>query len=84
MKLLDDRLLVQPIIQDDVTPGGIILPESVKEHQAGKAKVLTVGQGGKSFGMTVSEGDVVIYNKHAGSPFEDNRLIRQSDVIFIL
>lgn len=84
MKLFDDRVLVEPITQDDVTPGGIILPESIKKHQAGKAKVLLVGEGGKSFPMSVSEGDTVLYNKHAGMPWEDNQLINQSDIIFIL
>ena len=83
-KLLDDRVVVQPIVEEEVTKGGIIVPDSAKKHQVGKAKVLMVGQGGKSFSMTVKENDTILYNKHAGEPWDDNQLIRQSDIIFIL
>jgi len=84
MRLLDDRVLVKPIIEEEVTKGGIIIPDSAKNHQVGKAEVIETGSGGKSFGMTVSNGDTILYNKHAGEPWDDNKLIRQSDIIFIL
>jgi chaperonin GroES len=84
MKLLDDRLLVEPIIEEEKTPGGIIIPESAKQHQVGKAKVLEAGDKGKSFSLTVKEGDTILYDKSRTIPWDDNKLIRQSDVIFIL
>lgn len=71
---LGDRIVVEPIEQEEVTASGIILPESAKERPQ-RGKVLAVGPGardddGKRIAMDVSEGDVVVYAQYAGTNFK--------------
>lgn len=71
---LGDRIVVEPIEQEEVTASGIILPESAKERPQ-RGRVLAVGPGardddGKRIAMDVSEGDVVVYAQYAGTNFK--------------
>ena len=74
-KPLSDRLVVEPIEQEEVTPSGIVLPESAKEKPQ-RGNVLAVGPGriedGKRIEMDVAKGDVVIYGKYSGTEFKLN------------
>ena len=61
LKPLGSRVVVEPIEQEDVTAGGIVLPETAKEKPQ-KGKVLSVGPGdrdedGKRIPMDVKVGD---------------------------
>ena len=65
---LADRLVVKPIEQEEVTKGGIVLPDTAKEKPQ-EGKVLAVGPGrlseeGKRVPMGVKVGDIVIYAKY--------------------
>ena len=84
---LADRLVVKPIEQEEVTKGGIVLPDTAKEKPQ-EGKVLAVGPGrlseaGKRVPMGVKVGDIVIYAKYGGTEMkiEDEELIilRESD-----
>jgi len=86
---LADRLVVKPIEREEVTKGGIVLPDTVKEKPQ-EGKVLAVGLGrlsddGKRIAMDVKVGDVVLYAKYGGSEIkiEDEELIilRESDIL---
>ena len=44
LKPLGNRLVVEPIEEQDITAGGIVLPETAKEKPQ-KATVLAVGEG---------------------------------------
>jgi chaperonin GroES len=70
---LGDRVIVEPIEQDEVTPSGIVLPETAKEKPQ-KGKILAAGPGrvedGKRIDMEVKVGDTVIYAKYAGTEFK--------------
>jgi chaperonin GroES len=62
LKPLGSRVVVEPVEQEEVTAGGIVLPETAKEKPQ-KGKVLSVGPGdrdddGKHVAMDVSVGDV--------------------------
>ena len=66
-----DRLVVKPIEKEEVTKGGIVLPDTAKEKPQ-EGKVLAVGPGrlsddGKRIAMDVSVGDIVIYAKYGGT-----------------
>ena len=86
---LGDRVIVKPMPKEEVTKGGIVLPDTVKEKPQ-EGKVLAVGPGkltddGKRIPMDVKVGDIVIYAKYGGSDIkeDDDELIilRESDIL---
>src|SRR3989304_3722497 len=71
IKPLADRLLVKPLEEEEVTPSGIVLPETAKEKPQ-KGEVLAVGPGardedGKRIAMDVKAGDKVLFAKYAAT-----------------
>ena len=89
---LHDRLLVQPIEQEERTASGIILPETAKEKpQTGR--VLAVGPGrrdeaGNRVPLDVKEDDEVLFAKYAGTEvkLDGNKylLLKESDILAIV
>ena len=81
---LADRILIEPCAAEEVTLGGIIIPDSAKEKPL-KGKVLAVGGGTKDEEMVLAAGDEVLYGKYAGTEieFEGTKylMMRQSDVL---
>lgn len=86
---LADRLVVKPIEREDVTKGGIVLPDTAKEKPQ-EGKVMAVGPGrlsedGKRISMEVKVGDTVVYAKYGGTEIriDDEELIilRESDIL---
>ena len=70
LKPLGDRVIVKAIEQEEVTAGGIVLPDTAKERPQ-RGKVLAVGDGrfvdGERVALEVAEGDEVIYSKYGGT-----------------
>lgn len=60
-----DQILVHPFPPDEVSVGGIIVPETARERSC-KATVVAVGGGTKDRPMRYSEGDIVFHVKDAG------------------
>lgn len=92
LKPLGDRLVVKPLEGEEVTPGGIVLPETAKEKPQ-KGEVLAVGPGardeeGKRIKMDVSVNDKVLFAKYAGTEIkidgEKLLILRESDILAIL
>ncbi len=87
IKPLGDRVLVEPTAAEEVTMGGIIIPDSAKEKPL-RGKVLAVGNGTKDEEMVLKAGDEVLYGKYAGTEIEfENRkyiIMRQSDVLAVI
>jgi chaperonin GroES len=92
LKPLGDRLVVKPLEGEDVTPSGLVLPETAKEKPQ-KGEVLSVGPGardedGKRVAMDVKAKDKVLFAKYAGTEFkldgEKVLILRESDVLAIL
>ena len=92
IKPLADRLLVKPLEEEEVTPSGIVLPETAKEKPQ-KGEVLAVGPGarddeGKRIEMDLKKGDKVLFAKYGGTEIKvdgDKLLIlRESDVLAII
>lgn len=92
LKPLGDRLVVEPIEQEEVTAGGIVLPETAKEKPQ-QGKVLAVGPGarddeGERIAMDVKVGDKVLYAKYGGTEFKmDGKkllILRESDLLAVL
>ncbi len=92
IKPLADRLVVKPLEDEEVTPSGIVLPETAKEKPQ-RGEVLAVGPGarnddGEHIEMDVSVKDKVLFAKYAGTEIkmEDEKvlILRESDILAIL
>jgi chaperonin GroES len=86
---LGDRVVIKPTAKEDVSKGGIVLPDTAKEKPQ-EGKIIAVGPGrltedGKRIAMEVKKGDKVIYSKYAGTEFklDDEELVimREGDIL---
>lgn len=89
---LHDRIIVKASEPEEVTKGGIIIPDTAKEKPQ-QGEVVAVGKGritdeGKEIPMQLKEGDVVLYGKYAGTEVnidgEEMLMMRESDVFAIV
>jgi chaperonin GroES len=92
LKPLADRLVVEPTEQEEVTAGGIILPETAKEKPQ-QGKVIAAGPGrtddeGERIAMEVKVGDRVLYAKYSGTEIKlDGKkvlILRESDILAVI
>ena len=86
---LADRLVVKPIEREEVTRGGIVLPDTAKEKPQ-EGEVLAIGPGrlseeGKRIAMDIKVGDTVVYSKYGGTEIkiegEELVILRESDIL---
>jgi chaperonin GroES len=92
LKPLGGRVIVEPIEQEEMTAGGIIIPETAKEKPQ-EGKILAAGPGdrdedGERIPMEVSVGDRVLYAKYSGTEVKmDGKkllILRESDILAVL
>lgn len=92
LKPLGNRVVIEPIEQEEVTPSGIVLPETAKEKPQ-KGVILSVGPGardedGKYIPMDVKEGDKVLFAKYAGTEIKVNSkkllIMKETDILAII
>ena len=93
LKPRGDRVIVEPLEKDEMTSGGIILPETAKEKPQ-EGKILAVGPGrrdedGQRIPMDVKVGDRVLFAKYAGTEVkleEDKKVLvlKESDILAIV
>lgn len=85
--LLEDRVLLKAIPQEDKTKGGIFIPDSAKEKPV-KGLVIVAGPGTEDRKVTVKPGDIVLYGKYAGNEIElegeTYLMTRQADIYAII
>ena len=89
LRPLDDRVVVQPLDAEEVTAGGIVLPDAAREKPQ-RGKVVAVGAGklldsGARGELSVSVSDEVIFGKYGGNEVEVNdveyKILRESDIL---
>jgi chaperonin GroES len=92
LKPLGGRVIVEPIEQEEMTAGGIILPETAKEKPQ-EGKILAAGPGerdedGKRVAMDVKVGDRVLYAKYSGTEVKiDGKkmlILKENDILAIV
>jgi len=92
LKPLGNRVVVEPIEQEEITAGGIVLPETAKEKPQ-RGKVLAAGPGdrndkGERVALDVVEGDTVLFAKYGGTEIKlDGKkllILRESDLLAII
>ena len=91
-KPLHDRVVVEPLEEEEKTAGGIIIPDTAKEKPM-QGKVLAVGSGarsddGKITELDVKKGDKVLYGKWSGTEVKlDGKtmlIMRESDIMGVM
>ncbi len=89
LRPLDDRVVVEPAEAEEITAGGIVLPDSAKEKPQ-RGKILSIGPGklldsGERGKLSVTVGDEVLYGKYSGTEIEvegrDLKILRESDIL---
>jgi chaperonin GroES len=86
---LGDRVVIRPLPKEEVSKGGIVLPDTAKEKPQ-EGKIIAVGPGrltedGNRIAMEVKKGDKVLYSKYAGTEFkldgEEVIIMREGDIL---
>ena len=92
LKPLADKLVVKPAGREEVTRGGIIVPDTAKEKPQ-RGTVVAVGAGrrdddGERIALDVSVGDNVLFAKYAGTEFkledEDLIILSEKDILAVI
>lgn len=92
IKPLGARVLVKRLEADEVSAGGIVLPDTAKEKPQ-EAEVVSLGTGGKDdngndIAFTVKAGDKILISKYGGTDVkvdgEDMLILSESDILGIV
>lgn len=87
VKPLADRVMILPNPAEEMTAGGLIIPDTAKEKPLA-GRVIAVGPGTKEVEMEVKEGDQVLYGKYAGTEItvdgETYLIMKQNDILAII
>lgn len=89
LRPLDDRVVVEAMDAEEMTSGGIVLPDAAQEKPQ-RGTVVAVGPGrmldsGARGDLSVTIGDEVIYGKYGGSDVEvdgdEYKILRETDIL---
>lgn len=84
---IQDRVVVRRLPAEEVTAGGIIIPDTAKEKPQ-QGEIIAVGKGKKDYTMTVKKGDRVLFGKYAGQELtlngEELLVMREEDILAII
>jgi chaperonin GroES len=92
IKPLGERVLVEPIKEEEAVKGGIIIPDSAKEKPQ-EGRVVAVGTGkldenGKKVPFNVKKGDVVLMPKYGGTEVKvdgkEYQIMREDDILAVI
>lgn len=92
LRPLGDRVIVKPLPSEEVTRGGVILPDTAKEKPQ-QGEVVAVGTGrtlesGEKVPMEVQAGARVLYGKYSGTEVkiegEEYLIVKESEILAVL
>ena len=92
LKPLADRVVVEAAPAEEMSSGGIILPDTAQEKPQ-QGTVVAVGprklsESGKEVAMSVKKGDTILYGKYSGTEFAfegtEYLIMRESDILATL
>ncbi len=92
IKPLADRVVIKPSAAEEMTKGGIILPDTAKEKPV-VGEVVAAGPGrkgddGKVVPMELKVGDKVLYGKYSGTEVtldsQEYLIMRESDIFAVV
>jgi chaperonin GroES len=89
LRPLEDRVVVQPLEAEEITAGGIVLPDAAQEKPQ-RGKVVAVGPGklldsGNRGELSIGIGDEVVFARYGGSDVEvdgnELKIMRETDIL---
>ena len=89
---LHDRVIVKPSEPEEITKGGIIIPDTAKEKPQ-QGEIIAAGSGrindeGKVIPLAVKKGDKILYGKYSGTEIaidgDEFLMMRESDIFAII
>jgi len=89
---LNDRVLVVRVEEEQMTSGGIIIPDTAKEKPQ-EGKIISVGPGkmgddGKRTPLNVKKGDKILFSKYAGTEIKidgvEHLFMKEDDILGVL
>jgi chaperonin GroES len=89
---LHDRILATRLAQQEVSKGGIIIPDTAKEKPI-EGKVIAVGNGkvmedGKVRRLDVKVGDRILFGKYTGTEVkiegEEHLILREDEILAVI
>jgi chaperonin GroES len=92
LRPLADRVVVEPLEGEEVTSGGILLPETAKEKPQ-QGLIVASGPGrrdddGEIIKMDVNTGDKVLYAKYAGTEIKiagkKYLILKEADILAVV
>ena len=93
IKPLDDRVLIEPISEEQKTKSGIVLPDTVDKEKPEQGKVVAVGPGridsnGNHIPMSVKKGDIVLFTKYGPNEIKiknkEYLIAKEEDILAII
>ncbi len=90
---LADRVVIKPTEREEMTRGGIYLPDTASKERPMEGQVLAVGEGhrdgnGKLMPMSVKVGDKVIFARYSGAEIKiddvDYLIMAEKDILGII
>jgi len=88
LKPLGNRIVAQPITEEETTKSGIILPDTIDKEKKAEGKVIAIGDGEKIQKLGLKIGDKVIFGKYAGEEVKvdkiDYKILSDEDVLAVI
>lgn len=88
IKPLADRVLIEPMVKEDKTVSGIILPETADKEKPEQGKVIAVGPGRPNRPISVKKGDIVLFAKYSPTEIKIDKkeylIAREDDILAII
>lgn len=93
IKPIGDRVLIEPIEEDNTTKSGIVIPDTAEKERPEKGKIIAVGTGriaddGKPIPMSIKEGQIVLFSKYGPTEIKvdgkEYLITKEEDVLAII
>lgn len=93
IKPIHDKVVLKPVVADEVTKSGIVLPDTIDKERPEKGEVVAIGEGkllenGQRAPMGVKVGDIVIFKKYSPDEIKvddvEYLVISESDIMAVI
>jgi len=85
---LEDRVVIKPLLEEEKTKTGIILPETAEKEKPEQGEIVAIGEGEKIKKLGLKVGDRVLFEKYAGTDVkledEEYKVVDKDSVLAIL
>jgi chaperonin GroES len=88
IKPVGDRILIKPVIEDEITKSGIVLPDTVDKEKKAEGEILAIGGGEEVTKLELQVGNRVLFGKYSGEEIkvgpEELRILNHDDILAVV